>query len=40
MKGFYLNRERGIAQFSDTSLMQLLQTCRLHLESAVLWLAG
>lgn len=39
-KGFYLNREREIVQFSGTSLMQLLQTCRLYLGNGGLWLVG
>lgn len=33
IKGFYLNREREIVRFSDTSLIQLLQTRRLYLGS-------
>lgn len=40
LKGFYFNRERGVMQFLDMSLMQLLQTCRLHLRNGVLWLVG
>lgn len=42
MKGFYLNRESKCISLRqrNTSLMQLLQTCRLYLGNGVLWLVG